>query len=112
MMETQKEIQVVGRRGFLIVAAGILMPIVSSASMRSLSGEWEFRRTLDENTNAVNAAWCEVRVPHDWAVESPSSQGVKDGWKPGVDERWDVWAELKFAEDGRVWLSRTVFVRN
>ena len=63
-----------------IVAVGILMPLVSSADTCSLSGAWEFRKTLDENTNAVKEAWHEVRVPHDWAIKGPFAPDLKGGW--------------------------------
>ena len=36
-----------------------------------LSGNWEFHKTLDANSNAVEDAWRMVCVPHDWAVDQP-----------------------------------------
>ena len=63
-----------------IAVLGILASLASSADASSLSGPWEFRKTLDANTNEVEEAWREVGVPHDWAIAGPFAPGLKGGW--------------------------------
>ncbi len=50
------------------------------AAVTALTGNWEFRRTLDANTNEVNEAWRSVVVPHDWGISGPFAPNLEGGW--------------------------------
>ena len=50
------------------------------AAVTALTGNWEFRRTLDANTNEVKEVWRSVVVPHDWGISGPFAPNLEGGW--------------------------------
>jgi len=51
---------------------------------------------------------CIVWFGHSWAMSLPADQC----YRPGSDDKWDLWVSLKFSDDGSVACDRVVFVRN
>ena len=67
-------------------------------------GEFRFHRIGRVPMPSAN---CIAWLGTSWAM----SFSAEECYRPGSDDRWDVWASLRFDDDGAVLCDRVVFVK-